>query len=61
MTVAVMGCIVNGPGEARDADIGVACDKKGAMLFMRGKPVKRISRNEIIKTITDEIEKECKE
>ncbi len=61
LVVAVMGCIVNGPGEARDADIGVACDKKGAMLFMRGKPVKRINRNEIVKTITDEIEKECKE
>ena len=61
LTVAVMGCIVNGPGEARDADIGVACDTKGAMLFKRGRPVKRIGTNEIIKTITDEIEKECKE
>jgi len=61
MSVAVMGCIVNGPGEARDADIGVACDKKGALLFMHGKPIKRINNSEIIKTITDEIEKEFKE
>jgi (E)-4-hydroxy-3-methylbut-2-enyl-diphosphate synthase len=61
LTVAVMGCVVNGPGEARDADIGVACDTKGAMLFMHGRPVKRINSNEIIKTITDEIEKECNE
>jgi (E)-4-hydroxy-3-methylbut-2-enyl-diphosphate synthase len=56
--VAVMGCIVNGPGEARDADMGVACDKKGAMLFIHGKPVKRIDYKDIIKTITSEIEKE---
>jgi (E)-4-hydroxy-3-methylbut-2-enyl-diphosphate synthase len=61
LVVAVMGCIVNGPGEARHADIGVACDTKGAMLFMHGKPVRRINSSDIIKTITDEIKKECKE
>jgi (E)-4-hydroxy-3-methylbut-2-enyl-diphosphate synthase len=57
MIVAVMGCIVNGPGEAKDADIGVACDKRGALLFKNGKPLKRIESSEILKTILEEISK----
>ena len=40
--VAVMGCVVNGPGEARDADIGFAGGKNWGMLFKRGKKIKRI-------------------
>jgi len=58
MVVAIMGCVVNGPGEARDADIGVACDEKGAVLFEHGGPVKRIKKNDIVRTIIEEIEKE---
>lgn len=58
LVVAVMGCIVNGPGEARDADLGVACDAKGAMLFVHGKPLKRIPTAAIVPTILSEIEKE---
>ena len=37
LKVAVMGCVVNGPGEAKDADIGVACGKGKAMLFKKGR------------------------
>lgn len=43
--VAVMGCVVNGPGEARDADIGIAGGKECAMLFIKGKQVRRIEGN----------------
>ncbi len=43
MTVAVMGCEVNGPGEARHADIGIACGSKYAALFKNGKIVKRVN------------------
>jgi (E)-4-hydroxy-3-methylbut-2-enyl-diphosphate synthase len=41
--VAVMGCVVNGPGEAKEADIGVAFGKDKGVLFIRGKPVKKVS------------------
>jgi (E)-4-hydroxy-3-methylbut-2-enyl-diphosphate synthase len=58
MVVAVMGCVVNGPGEARIADLGVACDAKGALLFSHGKPLKRIKTADIVKTIVSEIHKE---
>ena len=58
LVVAVMGCIVNGPGEARDADLGVACDKKGAMLFVKGHPLRRIAISEIVPALLQAIEKE---
>jgi (E)-4-hydroxy-3-methylbut-2-enyl-diphosphate synthase len=38
-----MGCIVNGPGEARQADIGVAFGKKDGLLFKKGKPIRKVS------------------
>lgn len=43
VTVAVMGCEVNGPGEAKDADIGLAGSRRGAVLFIKGKVVKRLA------------------
>jgi (E)-4-hydroxy-3-methylbut-2-enyl-diphosphate synthase len=43
VTIAVMGCEVNGPGEAKDADIGLAGSRRGAILFRKGKVVKRLS------------------
>ncbi len=58
LTVAIMGCAVNGPGEARIADLGVACDKDGAILFAHGKPLRRIQTSEIIESLMSEIEKE---
>jgi (E)-4-hydroxy-3-methylbut-2-enyl-diphosphate synthase len=43
LTVAVMGCTVNGPGEAREADIGLACGRGSGVIFKKGKPLRRIS------------------
>ncbi|HHO75625.1 MAG TPA: flavodoxin-dependent (E)-4-hydroxy-3-methylbut-2-enyl-diphosphate synthase [Deltaproteobacteria bacterium] len=61
LIVAIMGCAVNGPGEARIADLGVACDKGGALLFAHGKPMRRIGADEIIATLVNEIKKEIGE
>ncbi len=57
ITVAIMGCIVNGPGEAREADIGIAGGINEALLFKKGKVVRKISENNIIKELLEEIEK----
>ena len=54
--VAVMGCIVNGPGEAKGADIGIAGGKDCAMLFVRGEQ-KRMLRGDIVEQLCEEIEK----
>lgn len=61
LIVAVMGCVVNGPGEARIADLGVACDKDGAVLFAHGKPVRHIEKTQIVEVLMREIEKEISE
>ena len=53
--VAIMGCVVNGPGEAKDADIGVAFNKLNALLFKKGKPIKEIKHEEVIDTLLLEI------
>ena len=53
--IAVMGCEVNGPGEARDADIGVACGKNSAVLFKKGKIVRRVKESQIVNTLIKEI------
>ncbi len=55
--VAVMGCVVNGPGEARDADIGIAGGEGCAMLFKKGEIVGKIPEDKIIETLMSEIEK----
>lgn len=55
--VAIMGCVVNGTGEARDADIGLAGGKDSAVLFKHGEIIRKLSENEIISTLKDEIEK----
>jgi len=57
LKVAVMGCVVNGPGEARDADIGVACGKDSGVLFKKGKIEKVLKAEEIYPTLKKEIEK----
>lgn len=53
--VAIMGCVVNGPGEAKDADIGIACGKGCAVLFKKGKLIKRIKESEIISALIEEV------
>ena len=57
ITVAVMGCVVNGPGEAREADIGIAGGKGEAVLFLHGKPVKKLTGDNILDQFMDEIYK----
>jgi (E)-4-hydroxy-3-methylbut-2-enyl-diphosphate synthase len=54
--VAVMGCIVNGPGEAKDADIGVACGKGKAVLFKKGQQIRTIDEADILNQLIQEIE-----
>ena len=53
--VAVMGCVVNGPGEAREADIGIAGGKDEAVLFKKGKIIKKIPQNQIVEVLKKEI------
>lgn len=53
--VAIMGCVVNGPGEASDADIGIAGGINEALLFKHGKVVRKISQDEIIDVLKEEI------
>jgi (E)-4-hydroxy-3-methylbut-2-enyl-diphosphate synthase len=54
--VAVMGCVVNGPGEAKDADIGIACGKGRAVLFKKGEKVKTIKEKDFVTALMREIE-----
>jgi len=55
--VAVMGCVVNGPGEAREADIGVAGGKHVGAIFVKGKVIKTVPEKEILPTLLQEINK----
>lgn len=57
ITVAVMGCIVNGPGEAREADVGIAGGKGTGLLFRKGKIVKRLKESELLDALMKEIDK----
>lgn len=53
--VAVMGCVVNGPGEAREADIGIAGGKNEAVLFKKGKIIKKVPQEQIANVLKEEI------
>lgn len=53
--VAIMGCAVNGPGEAKDADIGIAGGKNGALLFKKGEIIRRIEEKDIVEELKKEI------
>ncbi len=55
--IAVMGCVVNGPGEAKDADIGIAGGQGSAILFKKGEIIKKIEEDKIIDILMEEIEK----
>ncbi|NTV90383.1 MAG: flavodoxin-dependent (E)-4-hydroxy-3-methylbut-2-enyl-diphosphate synthase [Clostridiales bacterium] len=55
--VAVMGCAVNGPGEAREADIGIAGGDGEALLFMKGEIIRKIPQDRIVEELLNEIEK----
>ena len=55
LKVAVMGCVVNGPGEAADADIGVACGKGAGIVFRHGKTVRKVEESAIVDALMEEI------
>lgn len=55
LTVAVMGCVVNGPGEAREADIGIAGGKGFGLLFKKGKVVKKLDEDKLLDALLKEI------
>lgn len=55
--LAIMGCAVNGPGEAREADIGIAGGVEGALLFKKGEIIRKVPEGEILQTLIDEIDK----
>ena len=53
--VAVMGCVVNGPGEAKDADVGIACGKGKGAIFRKGKVVTTVSEDNLLEALMAEI------
>ena len=55
LKVAVMGCVVNGPGEAADADIGVACGKGVGIVFRHGETVRKVEEGAIVDALMEEI------
>jgi len=57
LKVAVMGCVVNGPGEAREADVGVAAGRGVGLLFRKGKPVRKVPEGEIVDALFEEIDR----
>jgi (E)-4-hydroxy-3-methylbut-2-enyl-diphosphate synthase len=54
LRVAVMGCVVNGPGEAREADLGVASGNGKGQIFVRGKVIKTVPEHQIVETLIEE-------
>ena len=57
ITVAVMGCVVNGPGEAREADVGIAGGKGEGLIFRRGEVLKKVPEEDLIPSLFVEIDK----
>lgn len=57
ITVAIMGCPVNGPGEAKHSDIGIAGGKNGGLLFVKGEIVRKVKQNEMYDALIKEINK----
>ncbi len=55
--VAVMGCVVNGPGEARDADVGIACGKGKAVLFKKGEKIGVVEEKDFVKVLMREVDR----
>jgi len=55
VTVAVMGCEVNGPGEAQDADVGLACGRGVGLIFVNGCVVRRVSEEEMVPALVEAV------
>ncbi len=60
LTVAIMGCVVNGPGEAREADVGIAGGKGEGLLFRRGEIVRKVPEEALADALVEEVEKMIK-
>ncbi len=58
LTVAVMGCVVNGPGEAREADFGIAGGKGEGIVFKKGKVIRRVREEELIDALMEAVEED---
>jgi (E)-4-hydroxy-3-methylbut-2-enyl-diphosphate synthase len=54
LVVAVMGCVVNGPGEAREADVGIAAGKGQGLLFRRGQVVRKVAEKDLADALVAE-------
>jgi (E)-4-hydroxy-3-methylbut-2-enyl-diphosphate synthase len=61
LTVAIMGCVVNGPGEAREADIGIAGGKGVGVLFRKGKAVRKLKPKDFVSVLVKEIKQMTQE
>jgi (E)-4-hydroxy-3-methylbut-2-enyl-diphosphate synthase len=57
ITVAVMGCVVNGPGEAKEADVGVAGGRGKGVIFAKGEVIKTLKEKDLLPALLEEIEK----
>jgi (E)-4-hydroxy-3-methylbut-2-enyl-diphosphate synthase len=51
-----MGCVVNGPGEAKDADVGIACGKGKGVIFKKGKKVTVVDEKDFLEALMREVE-----
>ena len=58
--VAVMGCAVNGPGEAKEADLGIAGGDGEGLLIRKGKIIKKVPEQDLLKTLKEELDQEVK-
>src|SRR5690606_21489371 len=61
LRVAVMGCVVNGPGEAREADLGVASGNGKGQIFVKGEVIKTVPEEEIVETLIAEAQRIAEE
>ena len=57
LKIAVMGCVVNGPGEAREADLGIAGGKGVGLLFKKGEIIRKVKEEDLLSALREEIEK----
>ena len=55
MKISVLGCIVNGPGEAREADLGIAAGNGKGVIFKRGEIVRHVQESEMVDALLEEI------
>jgi (E)-4-hydroxy-3-methylbut-2-enyl-diphosphate synthase len=57
LRVAIMGCVVNGPGEAKEADVGIAGGRESGILFKKGKRVEKVPESDLLDRLLSEVER----